>query len=291
MLGGMAGVGGGEAADSGVGSAGTSSTTGGTSSGGAASIAPPLPDDLPDSPVEGEIAFSTDAVWMVDDVAQPTFEIHTPTASYWVVKSMASIVSMLDVGANNRRQWIDYSSSFRPLRGVPGIGTLPRMTTVLDRESQTSTHLRLECRSQSADWQWVWDFYVTHVTLTVNRTPRDYAFSYRGVPGGSLDDADQLVLSSGTTQSARNSYSGEFPGPFEWAYLHDTTLGRSLFMIAHADDDLPERYLVKDSDSALLSFGNGALTRTPQRFSLGLIESGTHARVQQRVAFITRAIR
>jgi hypothetical protein len=53
---------------------------------------------------------------------------------------------------------------------------------------------------------------------------------------------------------------------------------------------LPERYQVKDSDSALLSFGDGSLVRTPRRFSLGLIESGAHSTVEERVAFIVAAI-
>jgi hypothetical protein len=228
---------------------------------------------------------------MVNDVAEPTFEIHSPTASYWVVKSLGSIVSITDGSKVDQRQWVAYSSGFRPLRGVPGFGSLPGISTVLDVESQTLGHVRLNCRSQSGDWQWVWDFYLTHVTLTVNRAPRAYAFSYRGVPGGALDDADKLVLSSGVVQSAKNSYSGELPGPSEWAYLADTTLGRSLFMIQHTDDDLSERFQVKDSDSALLSFGDGALVRTPQRFSLGLIDSATHSALESRVSFITTAVR
>jgi hypothetical protein len=262
----------------------------GAGSGGGATTAPDLPDDLPNSPVKGEIIYSTDATWMVDNVSQPTVEIHTPTASYWLVKSTGSIVSMTDASTTSQRQWIDYSSGFRPLRGVPGFGVLKGVTTTLDIESQTPTHLRLACRTSAADWQWVWDFYVTHVTLTVNRAPGPYTFSYRGVPGGTLDQADQLVFSSGSAQSARNSYTGDFAGPVEWASLVDTTLGRALFMVQHTDDDLPERYQVKDNDSALLSFGDGALVRTPQRFSLGIVDSGAHASLEQRVAFVVSVI-
>jgi hypothetical protein len=273
------------------GKAGAAGATAGGGSGGASTTAPDLPDDLANSPVKGEIVYSTDATWMVDSVAQPTFEVHTPTASYWLVKSTGSIVSLTDASKTNQRQWIDYSSGFRPLRGVPGFGAISGVSTVLDVESQTPTHLRLHCRSGSGDWQWVWDFYLTHVTLTVNRAPGAYSFSYRGVPGGTLDDMDRLVLASGVSQGARNSYSGDFPGPVEWAYLVDMTLGRSLFMIQHTDDELPERYQVKDNDSALLSFGDGALVRTPQRFSLGLVDGGTHATVEQRVSFVIAAIR
>jgi hypothetical protein len=206
------------------------------------------------------------------------------------VKSTASIVSITDANTSNQRQWIDYSSGFRPSRGVPVFGVLPGMKTTLDTESQTPTHVRLSCSSGAGDWQWVWDFYLTHVTLTVNRAARAYGFAYRGVPAGSLDDGDRLVLSSGTAQSARNSYSGDLAGPIEWAYLLDTTLNRALFMIHHSDDDISERYQVKDNDSAYLTFGDGMLMKTPQRFSLGLIETGVHATVQQRVDFVSAAI-
>src|SRR6185503_17723430 len=128
--------------------------------------------DSSGAPVAGEIVFSDDAAWEVDGVFEPTFEIHTPTASYWIVKPLGSMVSLQD-GGNDPAQWIDFSSGFRPLRGVPNFATPPegRVSTVRDEESQTPTHLRLSCESSDRAWQWVWDFYITHVTFTLNRAP------------------------------------------------------------------------------------------------------------------------
>jgi len=225
-------------------------------------------------------------------VFEPTFEIHTPTASYWVVKPLGTIVSIED-GEADAEQWIAFSSGFRPLRGVPSFPSPPatRVTTVRDDDSQTPTHLRLTSESDDGLWRWVWDFYVTHVTLTVNRAPLPFGFAYQGVPGGSLGTEDRLVSSDGTSQGARNSFNADLPGPFEWAYLADTTLGRSLFALQHRDDDLPERYQVRDNDTSLLSFGNGQLQVLPQRFSLGLIPSVNHAAVTDRVEYIAGAIR
>jgi hypothetical protein len=258
----------------------------------APAFAAPLPDDLVDAPVEGEIIFSDEAEWEVDGVFEPTFEIRTPTASYWVVKPLGTIVSIEDA-ASGGEQWIAFSSGFRPLRGVPSFPTPPatRVTTVRDSDSQTPTHVRLTAVSEDELWQWVWDFYVTHVTFTINRAPVAYAFAYQGVPGGALDTEDQLVSSDGTARGARSSFNGDLPGPVEWAYLADTSLGRSLFAIQHQDDALAERYVVRDNDTSLLSFGNGQLQSVPMRFSLGLIRSTSHASVSARVDFVAGAIR
>lgn len=254
--------------------------------------APPLPDDLIDAPVAGEIVFSGEAEWEVDGVFEPTFEIHTPTASYWVVKPLGTIVSIED-GEPDAAQWVAFSSGFRPLRGVPSFPTPPatRVTTVRDDDSQTPTHLRLTAVSDDGLWHWVWDFYVTHVTLTVNRAPLPFGFAYQGVPGGSLGPEDRLVSNAAVSQGARSSFNGDLEGPVEWAYLADTALGRSIFALQHQDDALPERYVVRDNDTSLFSFGNGQLAALPQRFSLGLIPSVAHAELSERVEFIARSIR
>lgn len=138
------------------------------------------------APVSGEIVFSEEASWEVDGVFRPTFELHTSTASYWVVASLGTMVSMQSAYAA-LPQWIDFSSGFRPLRNVPAFEAPPAsVTTVLDRESQTPTHLRLVSQSADGTWRRVWDFYITHATFTVDRAPAPIRFGYRGVPAGSL---------------------------------------------------------------------------------------------------------
>jgi len=258
---------------------------------GADGLALPLPNDLIDAPVSGEIVYSDDAQWEVNGVFQPTFEIHTPTASYWIVKPLGSMVSMQD-GAGSPAQWIDFSSGFRPLRGVPSFAEAPstRVTTLRDQDSQTPTHVRLLSESQDQLWQWVWDFYITHVTFTLNRAPGAFGFGYRGVPGGSLGNEDRLVTSDGVAQGARNSFEADLPGPVEWVYFADTSLQRSLFLLQHGDDDLPEHYQVRDNDSADWLFGGGELQRLPMRFSLGLLPSSEHAAVAARVQFVASVI-
>lgn len=252
-------------------------------------LALPLPNDLIGAPVSGEIIYSDEASWEVNGVFQPTFEIHTPTGSYWIVKPLGTMVSMQDRAGS---QWIDFSSGFRPLRGVPSFAQPPSsaITTVRDQDSQTPTHVRLTSESQDRRWQWVWDFYVTHVTFTLNRAPEPSGLGYRGVPGGSLGPEHQLLTNDGSSQSARNSFEADLPGPVEWVYFADISLGRCLFLMQHGDDELLEHYQVRDNDSAHWAFGNGQITSLPMRFSLGLLDSTDRAAIAERVRFVADVI-
>jgi hypothetical protein len=254
--------------------------------------APNLPIDLVDNPVQGVFAVSTEASWEVDGVMVPSIEIKTPTAKYMVIKSFGTIVSIFDVDETDSRQWIGYHRD-RPLRGLPSLetfGSVEAMTTTLDAESQTPTHLRLNAATDSGSWRLVYDFYPTHVTITVNQAPVPYGFAYRGVVAETLETADRFSVSSGTSQGAMTSSVVDWPGGAEWVYLSDPALARSLFMIQHSGDTLVDRYQVKDNDSAMISFGDGALSQLPLRFSLGLLASAQAQAVAARAEFVIGAI-
>lgn len=284
--GGVPNVGGGQSATGGAKATGGSRSTG--------NIAPDL-GDLLGSPVEGFITYSTTASWDIGRVQKEAFRIETPTATYFVVKSVAAITSLVDA---NNVPWVLYSTDYRTHRGVPNLGgccqpnppnAQPAMNTVLDAASATSSHLRLVSKSVEGDGYWiVWDFYLTHVTITVNRSPSPFGFTYDGVPGNTLDgDTDHLVLSTGEVKSAKSYYSEDLPGPAEWAYItNGETKSGSLFLIQHTDDNLPDSYSVPDGDGSRLTFGSGQITATPIRFSLGLIDSTNHAKVSERVNYV-----
>jgi hypothetical protein len=254
-----------------------------------------LPLELPDSPVEGQFTVSEEAAWEVDGVLIPTFEIHTPTGSYWLVKSRATIVSMVDAAGASARQWIDFSSGFRPLRGLPSFGSIGEIpttfTTVVDEESRTPQHLRLTSETASRDWRLVWDFYTTHVTITILSAPIPFGFCYRGVPGGALDAMDSLFTSDGAVQSAQSSRVFDFPGDPEWVSVADAALGRALFLIHHDTDTISDRYQVRDNDSSMVLFGDGDLTSLPVRFSVGLIDSAEFSEIRARAEYVIQAIR
>jgi hypothetical protein len=278
--------------------AGGGATGMGGAGGTAGTIAPDLPSIF-DSPVQGDITYSSGASWDIDGEMWPAFEIHTPTASYWLVKSAAAIVSINDTSG---LQWINFASGFRPNRGVPNLGGccqpgnptklgLPPMTTVIDPAfTITTTHLRLISTADDGTYWLVWDFFQTHFTLTINRAGKAFGFTYRGVPGGAIDAADQLVLSSGTMQSASTSYRGDLPGPSEWVYLSHPAAKQSLFLIQHSDDALAETYQIVDGDTAMVVFGDGKILQTPIRFSLGLVNSSDDQVIRNRITFVHNAI-
>jgi hypothetical protein len=261
-------------------------------------VAPDLPD-IVDSPIQGQITYSAGASWDIDGEQWPAFEIHTPTANYWLVKSAAAIVS---ITGGSGVQWINFSSGFRPNRGVPNLGGccqpgnpsklgLPVMTTEIDPSfTVTSTHLRLISKSDNTSYWLVWDFFLTHFTLTINRAEKPFGFTFRGAPGGNIGTDDQLVLSSGASRSARESYSGDLPGPAEWVYYKYVAGKQSLFLIQHTDDTLTDTYQIADGDSAMWVFGGsqtgGHITQTPIRFSLGLVPSTEDSVVSERIGFV-----
>ena len=250
---------------------------------------PDLPNDLPNSPVAGTISWAT-GTYTAGSAVLRTYEIATPTANYSVARSTGNIVSLNDRTTGSTLQWVGYTD-LRPKRGV-GVTTSPQpaMTTTVDLDSVTAKHVRVVSQSAAGDFAWVWDFYVTQATLTVTQAAAPFGFTYRGVPGGALDGGDRLGISSGAVQPATDSFSADLPGPAEWAYVADTVLGHSLFVIQHRDDSLGERYDSKDADSAAWTFGDGMLTETPARFSVGMLGTAAPSAIQARVGFVVGAL-
>ncbi|HEY5955603.1 MAG TPA: hypothetical protein VIV60_03575, partial [Polyangiaceae bacterium] len=297
------------ASKGGTSSAGATGTQGGSigaagmagiRSGGSAGVAANLPE-LVNPPVQGMLNYSSTASWDIDGVQREAFRIETPTATYILVKSVAAIASLTD---QNNVLWLNFSSGYRPNRGIPNLGgccqldppdgsNLPAMTTVLDASSATSTHLRLISKPIDGDYYWlVWDFFVTHLTLTVNRSARPFGFTFYGIPGNVLDASDELVLSNGERYRADGPHSVDLPGPAEWAYITNPETGKnaSLFLIQHRDDNLVDSFSNPDFDSVKFIFGSGEISDTPMRFSLGLINSVDPAAVTQRIAYVVNSI-
>lgn len=283
----------GQQAAGGTGSSGSGAGVSGDTNSAAPIMQHDLPIFLTDSPLAGEVSITGDAVWEVNGTQQPTFEIRTPAANYWLVKSLGALVSLTDTAATDARQWIGYSS-FRPSRGVPSYassGLSPTFTTVLDAETQTPQHVRLRSETSTADLKLVWDFYLTHVTVSVEVAPAAFEFSYRGVPAGGLDSQDSLLMADGAAREALSFWSvADFPGKPEWVAITDRGLGRALFLIQHYDDGVPDRYQVKDNDSAFASFGRGQ-TSYSARYSMGLLESAEFSSIESRVKFVDTAMR
>jgi hypothetical protein len=281
---------------------GSTSTGGKTARAGGGGTTQDIAPDLPNIssfPITGQIQIEP-GTWIIKNEEAPTYEIQTPVARYRLLTEVAAIISIND---SAQRQWIDYSD-FSSTRGLPalkwccetgltGADGSPQVTTVVDDASRTTTHLRLTSKSSDGSIYLVWDFYLTHVTITINRLEVPYGFTFRGVPGGYLDVPDVVRLSTGESKSAVNAFDTELPGPEEWMYFADPDEGQSLFMIRHGDDDKTDSYIIvgpEGGHSAQFTFSGGQDTLLPQRFSVGLIDSVDHAKVSERVNFVINAI-
>jgi hypothetical protein len=251
-----------------------------------------LPAGLSDSPVAGNLSVSVEANWQVNGVPEPAVQVVTPSASYFLLKKSGMLVSMVDTFDSAGKDWISYSESFRPNRGLPNfggccqLGADAQMTTTLDGASHTTGHVRLFSTSEDSGWSLVWDFYRSHVTLTVNRAAQLFSFNYRGVPGGVLDSSDRIVSSNGESHAALDAVlTTALPGAVQWLYLADDTRSRSMFVLQYAADSLPDAYGVADLDTSVLTLGNARL-QAPLRFSLGLVDSSEHSAVKARVDYV-----
>jgi hypothetical protein len=242
--------------------------------------------------VAGNLSVSVKASWQVNGIPEPAVQVVTPSASYFILKNSGMLVSMVDAFDSPGKDWISYSDSFRPNRGLPyfggccQLGAGAQMTTTLDDASHTTGHVRLFSTSEDSGWSLVWDFYRSHVTLTVNRAAQPFSFNYRGAPGGVLDASDRIVFSNGDSHAALDAIlTTTLPGAVQWLYLADDARSRSMFVLQYAADSLTDAYSVTELDTSVLTLGNARL-QAPLRFSLGLIDSSEHATVKARVDYV-----
>jgi hypothetical protein len=295
-LGGTGSVGGASESDAGGAAPGGPDpvTPGAAGTGPAVSTEPlsELPAGLADSPVAGNLRVSVEASWQVDGVSEPAVQVITPSATYFLLKKSGMLVSMVDAFDSAGKDWISYSESFRPNRGLPNfggccqLGADAQMTTTLEGASHNTGHVRLFSTSEDSGWSLVWDFYRSHATLTVNRAAQPFSFNYRGVPGGVLDSSDRIVFSNGDSHAALDaSLMTAIPGEVQWLYLADDARSRSMFVLQYAADSLTDTYGVSDSDTSVLTLGNARL-QAPLRFSLGVIDSSEHSAVKARVDYV-----
>jgi len=79
-------------------------------------------------------------------------------------------------------------------------------------------------------------------------------------------------------------FIGDLPGP-EWMAFGDPKSPRMIYMLQHKDDDYPNDY-VSRPDMTVLGFGRrnkDKFLTTPQRFSIGFVESTDYAEVKESI--------
>jgi hypothetical protein len=175
---------------------------------------------------------------------------------------------------------------------------LPLMNTIEDAAKRSNDRVRLISESEDGAWRLRWDFLLTHVTLRIERSAAPFNFTYRGVPGETLDmgdPGDRLVTPTGAiygttvgmeqdilAYEAGGELAEHWQRPVEWTYFFDVTTKHSLFLIQHHDDEAIDRYQVL-GDTAVMRFGTQPAGDEPRTFSFGFVGDNVHQLVVEQV--------
>ena len=224
------------------------------------------------------------------DEGMATWAIQLNDATFYYQKEAAGFSSIIDKDGND---WVGYrpgGGSAGEYRGVPNLGPCchpgysgngGNQGSVSNMTKNTPTHVVIESTSNDGQFSLLWDFYPTHIDLTVKEHGENYWFLYEGTPGGKFDDNDDFfVIVSGRKYIAGNSSINEDISP-EWAYFGDNKMNRVLYFVHHTDDNIGDQYWPMNSDMTVFGFGRTCegvclgLKETPKKFTIGFSEGDT----------------
>ena len=229
------------------------------------------------------------------DAGFDSYQIETAVGSYFYHTQGGALASMIDLDGND---WINYNSkpgTGGTFRGIPNPvhptdgGYFHPGTTTASSNIVNTGPLKVTVFS-SADnnnWETVWEFfpgYARNSMLTANST---YYFQYEGVPGGTFEPtSDFITWSDGTTSLLQDSRNVDITNE-EWLYFADPTVGRSLYLSHHEEDNFVDGYFPYNDgvypDDLMTVFGFGReggtryLNTTPNRFTIGFAEHTSYA--------------
>ena len=246
-------------------------------------------------------ATGTELVTLTDNVTdegQTSYRIDTSIGSYYYHKLGAGFSSLVDTTGID---WIGYDDnivgSLGTFRGIPNMvppelggyfhpGNTDSTTTLISTGPVKTT---FSSETNDGLWEVQWEIYPHTATMTVLRTGTNYWVLYEGVPGGVLDIGDSTVRSFGgfSELSAFDTWGGDLPGD-EWVYITASEVTRSFYM-AHLDEDFVyDSYRpasVTAGQMTILGFGRQnattQLSRTPERFTIGLIDTNQFSDAKQ----------
>lgn len=229
-----------------------------------------------------------------------TYIITTVNATYYLEKKGGGLSSMVDsegvdwLGFNNTKG----SGHKGEYRGFPNaihkqdgnyFHALNAGTNLSTSEVniESEKHVRITFTSGNKKWQGQWDFYPERLDFTMSKVSAGYKYwiQYEGVPYGKMDNTDFWFSASDNKAHAINeAYLADLPG-IEWIAFGDVKSPRMLYMLHHQDDEYPDNY-VSRPDMTVFGFGRSNKDKfldTPQRFSLGFIESSEYEHVKATV--------
>ena len=236
----------------------------------------------------------------------PAYIITTPSATYYLEKEGGGLSSMLDKegidwlgfhneeGSGHKGEYRGFPNAVHRQDGnyfhAMNAGTDPSSSEVL---IEADDHVRIITTSGNDQWQGQWDFYADRCDFKMIKVSTGYKYwiQYEGVPGGSMDPTDFWYSSADDKQHAiEEQRISDLPAP-EWMAFGDPDSPRVLFVLHHANDEHPDDY-VSRPDMTVLGFGRrekDKFLETPQRFSIGFIESMDYPEIRQTIEQIVES--
>jgi hypothetical protein len=228
-------------------------------------------------------------------------KILTPTATYYFFKEGGGLSGMVD---RDGVDWIGYSTAEKSKgqwRGIPNtnrVGWRPNQSGSQTMVVQNGPDcVRLDVRKNQ--WQCQWDFFADHATMTMLQGDSSYYFCYEGAPNGQFDPQSGYLmrpdlpglypLGQPTEESDIRMADDE---TWEWIGFGQKGVSRVLFLIHHADDDIPDKYRPL-GEMTVFGFGRTGsaienLTEIPQSFSIGFCEDSSPTAVAAHVRNMAR---
>ena len=223
-----------------------------------------------------------------------TIRLVGTNSTYHYHKTGGGFASLFDV---DEKDWIGWNSA---AGGTGDFRGIPNMVHPIDggyfhpgRANVTSSilsrgPLKVTIRSTSLDGTWVtqWEIFPSYARMTVQKvvSGKAYWLLYEGTPGGLLDLTTDLVTKSdGTSAAANVAWVGDIPGE-EWVYFTDPSLGRSLYVVHHQEDEIVDSYTPDSGKKmTILGFGRSVnsrfLTGLPAEMTFGLVDETSSAEV------------
>jgi hypothetical protein len=239
----------------------------------------------------------TDAV----DENRDCFKIETVSAIYFLDKKGGGFSSVLDMDGND---WINWRKGFGAggeWRGFPNSVYLqdpahngtghPGFDNAISEMDGTN---KIQTRS-GENWHFTYEFFDTHVTLTVNKSQHEKAYwiLYEGTPGGAYDKNNPDKKFWGTEKGVRSEIpignNNAVVERMKFAYFGDKSMNRSMVIIRHNDTEkvMDQMYYLDASDSpsdGMTVFGFGRINfiplhQSPNTFTLAMMETKEHKKI------------
>lgn len=224
---------------------------------------------------------------------QESFEIKTPSCTYFYHRYGAGFASMDDIDGND---WLSYnpgvgeksqSGSGGMYRGLPNSG-YPEGYNHPGKEVSDSWiiepgPIKVSILSESRDQKMrcVWDIFPNYARLTFIKMRSPYWFLYEGTPGGTLEEESDFCVRLGNIKTlCSEKWNGDIEAngeTGEWLYFSDVHTKRSLFLVQNRDDANADSYWPMNNEMTVFGFGRLDMVKSMERqnnqFTIGLTDA------------------